>query len=170
MARYQVIDTGTGHKLRVIEWDGTTAFDLPDGQRIEPDDGKPIWSAPASGRALGVDEERDRRLELGVAFAGRTFQTREFDIANLTGAATAAVAAMMQGAQPGDYRWADPTTDFGWIDRDNVLMRMDAPTLIALAQAAMARRSALIFAGRRIKDRLITEPGLDISSDALWPA
>lgn len=116
-----------------------------------------------------VDAERDRRLGLGVAFAGHVYQTREFDIANMNGAATAAVAAMMQGIQAGDLRWASQAADFAWIDADNLSVPMDAPSLIGLAQAAMNRRAALIFAARTIKDRIASGALLTIGDDALWP-
>jgi hypothetical protein len=47
MDRYQIIETATGRKLNVILWDGVTPLDPGDGFHIEPDDGQPMWEAPA---------------------------------------------------------------------------------------------------------------------------
>lgn len=129
----------------------------------------PTRAEPVDRGAI-VDAERDRRLPLGLTYQGHAYQTRPFDIDNLTGAATAAVAAIAAGAQPGDLRWADPDVDFGWIATDNTVVPMDAPTLFGLARAAMARRSALIRAGRALKDQLAGNPDLDVTADTLWPA
>lgn len=47
MARYQIRERATGRKLSIIEWDGQTPFEVPSDQILSPDDGAPIWSAPA---------------------------------------------------------------------------------------------------------------------------
>ncbi|SFL18871.1 hypothetical protein [Methylorubrum salsuginis] len=59
MARYQITDTATGRKLNIVEWDGETPFEPQDGQRIEPDDGAPLWDeVPAAADAPPAISDR----------------------------------------------------------------------------------------------------------------
>lgn len=58
MPKYQIVDTVTGRKVNIVEWDGETEIYLPEGQRIEPDDGAPVWqeeaiAPPAAGAPDG---------------------------------------------------------------------------------------------------------------------
>lgn len=50
-ARYQVIDQATGHKENVILVDPEHLPELP-GKTVEPDDGTPIYAAPAPVPAM----------------------------------------------------------------------------------------------------------------------
>ncbi|MGR3498188.1 MAG: DUF4376 domain-containing protein [Limimaricola soesokkakensis] len=118
-------------------------------------------------RAASVTTERDRRIDAGFIFDGIRYQTRPADRENVAGAASAALEAIVAGAQPGDLRWHGGARDFAWIAEDNTLVPMDAPTLRAFARAMMAHKQALIFAARDLKDR--TEIPADITSDAYWP-
>lgn len=116
-----------------------------------------------------VDAERDRRVALGFAYQGKSFQSRPDDFTNLNGASTAAVAAVLNGSQPGDYRWADPAKDFAWIATDNSLVPLDAVGMIGLGSAAMANRSRLIFVASGIKARIRAGEAIaDVTADALW--
>ncbi|MGR3463613.1 DUF4376 domain-containing protein [Limimaricola sp.] len=118
-------------------------------------------------RAAAVTVERDRRINAGFTFDGIRYQTRPADRENVAGAASAALEAIMGGAQVGDLRWHGGVTDFAWIAEDNSLQPMDAQTLRAFARAMMAHKQALIFAARDLKDR--AEIPADITSDAYWP-
>lgn len=114
-----------------------------------------------------VDAERDRRISGGFSFGGIVYQTRSEDRENIAGASTAALAAIMNGAQAGDFRWHGGDTDFVWIAADNSMHAMDAQTLFAFGQAAMAHKQAHIFAARSIKD---AEPiPADFADDTYWP-
>lgn len=125
-------------------------------------------AARAEAAASAVDGERDRRIAAGFVYQGATFQSRPEDFVNLGGASTAAVAAVLNGAQPGDLRWAGPA-DFAWIAADNGLVPLDAPGMIQLGSAAMAHRSALIFRGSTIKARIRGGEAVgDVTADALW--
>lgn len=116
----------------------------------------------------GVDQERDRRIDGGFSFGGVFYQTRPDDRENIAGASTAALAAIINGAEPGDYRWHGGDTDFVWIAADNSTNAMDAQTLFAFGQAAMAHKQAHIFAAREIKD---ADPiPADYTNDAYWPS
>jgi len=115
-----------------------------------------------------VDAERDRRIAAGFTFGGKLYQSRPEDRENITGAAIAALAAIGAGAVPGDYRWHGVESDFVWIAADNSLTVMDAQTMFAFGQAAMAHKQAHIFAARAIKD---AEPiPLDYAQAGWWPA
>ena len=117
--------------------------------------------------AADVDAERDRRIAGGFAFAGVRYQSRPDDRENIAGASTAALGAMMAGAQAGDYRWHGGDSDFAWIAEDNSTVPMDAQTMFVLGQAAMAHKQAMIFAARTLKDM---EPiPADYAGDQHWP-
>ncbi|AVT76648.1 hypothetical protein RPPS3_25850 [Rhodopseudomonas palustris] len=98
--------------------------------------------------------KRDELIDAGFTFGGVVYQSRPTDRENIIGAALMASMAVAGGAQPGNYRWADPDADFEWIALDNTKVKMDAPTVIAFGRAQAARKQALIFAARTIKDQV----------------
>ena len=114
-----------------------------------------------------VDVERDRRVAGGFVFGGNTFQARAEDRENIAGASTAALAAIVNGAQAGDLRWHGGDSDFCWIAADNTLVPMDAQTMFGCGQAAMAHKQAMIFAARALKD--LVEIPADFADDRWWP-
>lgn len=115
-----------------------------------------------------VDAERDRRIAAGFSFNNKIYQSRPEDRENITGASIAALAAIGAGAQSGDYRWHGGDSDFVWIAADNSLTVMDAQTMFAFGQAAMAHKQAHIFAARAIKD---AEPvPADYADGGWWPS
>lgn len=121
-------------------------------------------SAPTSD---AVDTERDRRISAGFTFGGVVYQSRPEDRENITGASLAALAAIMSGAQPGNLRWHGGDSDFMWIAADNTVHPMDAQTVFAFGQTAMAHKQGMIFAARALKD---ADPiPSDYTSDAYWP-
>ena len=115
----------------------------------------------------GIGQERDRRIDAGFIFNGVRYQSRAKDRENIAGAATAALAAVVNGAEAGDYRWHGGEADFVWIAEDNSLVTMDAPTVHAFGQAAMAHKQAHIFAARALKDSLPVPD--DFADDSHWP-
>lgn len=117
---------------------------------------------------FAVDRERDRRIAAGFVFEGKLYQSRPEDRENIAGASVAALAAISAGALPGDYRWHGGDSDFVWIAADNSLTLMDAQTMFALGQTAMAHKQAHIFAARALKD---ADPiPVDYADDIHWPA
>ncbi|GAA4180226.1 DUF4376 domain-containing protein [Shinella granuli] len=127
------------------------------------------WAPPPPPvpTAEDVDAERDRRIVAGFTFGGVFYQSRPEDRENIMGAGTAALGAMMLGAQAGDYRWHGGDSDFMWIAADNSTHPMDAQTVYAFGLAAMAHKTAHIFAARAIKD---ADPiPADYTDDAYWP-
>lgn len=115
-----------------------------------------------------IDAERDRRIAAGFIFQSKGYQSRPEDRENMAGASLAALAAMGNGALPGDYRWHGGDSDFVWIAEDNSLTLMDAQTMFALGQTAMAHKQAHIFAARALKD---ADPiPADYADDIHWPA
>ncbi len=117
---------------------------------------------------LDVDAERDRRIASGFRFLGSLFQSRPEDRENIMGASTAALAAMMTGALPGDLRWHGGDSDFAWIDAENVMHPMDAQTVFELGKVAMAHKQAHIFAARAIKDMPVI-PADFTTNETYWP-
>jgi len=137
----------------------------PETQRMV--DGKPI-AIPDSEKPVttdAVDAERNRRIGLGFKFGGKTFQV---NVPNITGALASATAASLNGAEDGDLRWSDPNKDFEWIAMDNTYLKMDARTTMTFGQVGLAFNSAMMTAGRAIKNRVLAGEKLDIKDDALW--
>jgi len=127
------------------------------------------WAPPPPPvpTAEDVDAERDRRIAAGFTFGGVAYQSRPEDRENIMGASTAALGAMMQGAQAGDYRWHGGDSDFVWIAADNSTHVMDAQTVYAFGLAAMAHKTAHIVAARAIKD---ADPvPADFADNGYWP-
>lgn len=136
-----------------------------DGVITVVDEVAPSYLEPPSSE--DVEAERDRRIADGFEFGGVIYQTRPEDRENIAGASTAALGAMMAGAQPGDLRWHGGESDFMWISADNSTHSMDAPTVFAFGQAAMKHKQDLIFAARALKD---SDPiPLDYTDDGYWP-
>jgi hypothetical protein len=115
-----------------------------------------------------VDMERDRRIAEGFTFAGVVYQSRPGDLENIAGASTAALGAMVGGAQPGNLRWHGGASDFSWIAADNSVNAMDAQTMFSFGLAAMAHKHAHIFAARAIKD-MDPIPADFATNEAYWP-
>lgn len=117
-----------------------------------------------------VDAERDRRIDGGFTFMGLLFQSRPSDRENVMGAAQLAMAAIGQGAQPGDLRWADPNGDFEWILADNSKVTLDAYEAVALFQTGVAYKKAITFHARDLKDAILSaEDPASIDIEAGWP-
>lgn len=102
-----------------------------------------------------IDKERDRRIDGGFEWSGLRFQSRPSDRENFLGAAQLALAAISQGAQPDDYRWANPDADFEWIVADNSKITLDAHQMMALFVAGVSFKQALTFYARELKDAVI---------------
>jgi len=122
---------------------------------------------PAPLTSHDVNSERDRRLAT-FSFAGKAYDFGGESTVNIVGAGTLALAAIINGAQPGNLRWANPDLDFRWICADNSTVTMDAQTCFAFAQAAAQWKSSHILTGRTIKD--MTPIPSDFASDARWPS
>lgn len=115
-----------------------------------------------------IDAERDRRIAAGFVFQGNLYQTaRQTDRENILGAAQSALAAIVNGAQPGDLRWADPEDDFFWIASDNSRTPMDAQTTLAFSQGAIDYKTALIVAASNLKS--MESIPVDYADDKWWP-
>ncbi len=126
---------------------------------------KPYLAPPPSRD--DVNNERERRIEAGFRFNGLLFDFDSRAKANISGAAQLAFMAVVAGAQPGDLRWADHTSEFGWIASNNNLIMMDAHTTIAFGRAAAAHEKDHIFAARALKD---ADPiPADFADDKWWP-
>jgi hypothetical protein len=186
MAKYAVVDKTTGDILNVVSWDGVSNWSpsepnvdviLLSGshgpgdkyhksnttfQKVE----RPEFIPPPINKKE-VDEERDNRITGGFMFNGKLFQSRVQDQKRMNGAGTLALAAIVNGAQPKDYRWHGGVSDFTWITDDNTLMPLDAFDVVALGKAAANWESLHVFAARTLKD---TDPiPQDYKKDIYWP-
>jgi len=114
-----------------------------------------------------VTAERDRRLQT-FTFNGAVYDFGGDSTVNIAGAGSLALAAIINGAQPGNLRWANPSRDFVWIASDNSSVTMDAQTCFAFAQAAATWKASHILAARAIKD--MTPIPADYDANARWPS
>ena len=112
-----------------------------------------------------VNLERDRRMAT-FGFSGKLYDLQGQSLANVSGAGTLSLAAIINGAQPGDLRWADPDQDFTWIANDNTIVPMDAQTTWAFAQTAAAWRKHCIYKARALKD--MDPIPSDYANDSYW--
>ena len=147
-------DMGNRHRSILAEWEA-------EENTIEP-------YAPPPPTSADVDQERDRRIAGGFSFGGKFYQTRPDDRENILGASTAALSAMVAGAQPGDFRWHGADSDFRWIADDNTTTSMDAQTMFSFGQAALAHKQDHIFAARTLKN--MAEIPVDYAANNHWPA
>lgn len=120
-----------------------------------------------------IDSERDRRINEGFKHEGVHYQSRlpqdgkPGDWEVFSGKALEALIAVLNGSQPGDLRWADPTEDFSWIAADNSRVPMDAQMVIELAKAASTHRSRHTFAGSDLK--AMHPIPTNVTDDEWWP-
>lgn len=126
------------------------------------------WSiATRAPVAADVNAERDRRMSV-FTFGGKQFQFDDASQLNISGAGTLALAAIINGAQPGNLRWSDAGKDFRWVAMDNTAVTMDAQTTFAFAQAAAKWKADHIHAARTIKD--MSPIPTDYADNARWPS
>lgn len=119
-----------------------------------------------------VTAERDRRIAAGFQFkvgdTAYTIQSRSTDRENILGATAAAFRAVVGGKAAGDYLWDGTGVEFAWITADNQSVKMDAPTVVALGDTAIATKQALIYKARALKD--LTPFPADYTDDKYWPS
>lgn len=122
-----------------------------------------------------VEQDKVARIVAGFSFGNPAvlYQSRDEDQENIAGASTAALGAIIAGAQPGNLRWHGGVEDFQWIAADNSTHSMDAQTMFAFGQAALAHKQAHIFAGfahKRSIEQAATEGELEaIDITTGWP-
>lgn len=121
-----------------------------------------------------VNRIRDERLVSDFAFNGVVYQADERSQERLDRARASALAAIIGGAQVGNYRWHGEDVDFFWIAKDNSRIDMDAHTTLAFGNAVVAREGLLISAGDSLKktiDAASDQNSLDaIDIEAGWPS
>lgn len=123
--------------------------------------------AADEARRAAVQVERDRRIANNFTFNGVAYQIDPDSQRYITAKGAQAKFAVAAGAQPGDFRWATPDQDFGWIATDNSITPMDAQTMSAFADAAGLWVTAHIMKGHAIK--AMSPLPADITADELWP-
>lgn len=115
---------------------------------------------------LGVNGERDRRASLGFLFNGVAYQSDQASRDAIDRNAMLAFVAITNGAAAGNLRWSDLNTDFYWIAADNAHVPMDAPTVVALAQASAAFSTNLTLKASALKAR--NPVPTDYTADSYW--
>ena len=123
---------------------------------------------PATGELkAAIMGERNRRLRLPFTFQTKLYDRSADSVSRIAGAGTLALAAIMNGAQPGNLNWhGDPVNPFGWIAADNTVTTMDAQTMFAFGQTCAQVETKLVFAARALKD--MNPIPADYAADVYW--
>lgn len=126
------------------------------------------WSDPII-QPYEVDIERDRRAAMGFVYAGKSFQSAsQSQVDDILGKMTDSLAAItVDGALPGDLRWATPDFDFAWSAADGTLVPMDAQTCLEFTRSAVRRKTMLVAAGLALKAQ--SPIPIDFTDDKYWP-
>ena len=114
-----------------------------------------------------INQERDRRIFAGFEFEGKGFDYDAVSKSRITGAATLAGFAQVNGAVVDDLTWHGGSEPFTWIAQDNSLVTMDAQTCFAFGEAAANHESDHIFAALALKNSEV--PVEDFADDTHWP-
>lgn len=139
---------------------------LPGGYVLEKYEYVPPPPAPIDLIAA-VNAERDRRIAAGVTFGGKLFQTDEQSKLRISGAASMALGAIMNGAQANDFRWHGGSEDFAFTAEDNTQLTMDAPTMWQFGVAVGLHEKLMLDKARALKDREGGPPA-DYANDSHW--
>lgn len=99
-----------------------------------------------------VNMEKERRISQSFYFNGYNFDFDEVAKSNISGAGSLAGIAIVSGAEIGDYSWSGQSSDFEWITKDNLRVKLDAFDMFAMAKAAANHVSHYTFKARAIKD------------------
>jgi len=145
----------------------TGVTDVEEGDAIVGQlwDGTNLTDPPVQITSDMIGSERDRRIALGFAFDGNTFQADDGSLRKINGAATGAIIAKSLGADGASTNWADGGTEFSWVATDNTIVPMSPDTVLMFGMAAMAHVDAHTKAARVLKDA----PAADYADDAHWP-
>lgn len=114
-----------------------------------------------------VDAERDRRIDAGLTWQGKLWQSDADSRENINGSYSSALAYLLSGGQPDEVYWSDPNTPLTWLAEDNSLVTMTPAMMIDFGNAALAHKKAHIFAARTIKD--MDPIPTDFTDDKWWP-
>ena len=121
----------------------------------------------AAPTTIEVNAERDRRMGT-FQFMGKSYQLVADSQVNISGAGTLALAAIVNGSLPGDYRWSGVAADFYWLTADNTQTLMDAQAMLAFTQTATAWKRDHIYAARVIKN--LSPIPADYADNSRWPS
>lgn len=135
-------------------------------------DGKAFTKPVVVVTSADVDAERDRRASGGFSFPRPDgdvwqFQSDDVSVKRITGSATLAGFALVNGTQPGDLLWFDPVTPFAWILEDNRVVPVDAPTMLEIGKAAASWEGRHVFAAKALKN--MDPIPADYTDDKYWP-
>lgn len=102
-----------------------------------------------------ADKERDTRLDAGIMFGGKKFQTDPASRERIAGATQMSTTAILiDQVSTGNLRWAVPDTDFAWIAENNERVPMDAQTMNAFGNAVGSRHTSIMLFARTVKDQI----------------
>lgn len=116
-----------------------------------------------------VNEERQRRISLGMSHRGKIWQI-DLESRNLiSGAVQAAILYKAGGGLGTEVQWLTSGEDMTWTAIDNSYLTFTPDEMIAFGMAVAGFINTLHKAGRAIKDTVGGIPS-DYKSSTKWPA
>lgn len=106
-----------------------------------------------SVQIANINDYFDLLINNGVVYQSKIMQIDDKSRLSISAAALMATIAINNGkGQPGNYRWVDPDSDFGWIAEDNTILKMDAPSCVVFGLTVAQYYTKLVFNARILKD------------------
>lgn len=118
-------------------------------------------------RREAINVERNRRMNGVITFQDHTYEADQFSYDLIRDAHVVASNAIVEGAQPGDFRWSEPDSDFAWRDIAEVWVPMDAMTCVDFAERVISYRGSCVRHGMALKT--MNPLPEDYTDDKYWP-
>lgn len=163
---YLVVDEPPAHNPNTAYASKVGTFTIDHDERTASYDYAVLLRSKTEIKAL-VNAERDRRIKSGFVHRGTLFQNTPADQKRIADARATALAAIINGAEPGDKKWTGQAAAFAWIAADNSLVTMDAQETLAFGEAAARWESDHVFAARALKD--MDPIPSDYTDNKHWP-
>lgn len=91
-----------------------------------------------------VNQNRDREIARGVLFDGNMYDSDATSVRRVTGAVILAGNALSAGS----------AFEIQWITKDNTIVKLDAPKILALGKAFSDQETTLVFKANSLKERI----------------
>lgn len=157
----------TNSEIQIAEWSSNTISWVVRDYTPEEIAGKEGFKRYR--QSVGINAERDHRIQSGFTFANTAFDSKPEDQKRISGAALLAFMAIVTGqGEANNYAWAGANTTFAWISQNNDIIPMDAPTMVEFGKTAAEWERSHIFAARQLKD--MDPIPADYANNVYWPS
>ena len=91
-----------------------------------------------------INEVRDQKIAAGVLFDGNMYDSDATSVRRVTGAVILAGNALAAGS----------SFEIQWVTKDNSVVNLDAPKVLALGKALADQETTLVFKANSLKGRI----------------